>query len=116
MWLSFIALTTIFPAVFQAFRETASRDAVFWGTLAVGIAGPLAWVSSTMLGVDGPGGDPVGDDRGDDGALRRGRRHLPTGLAAEPVARRLLLLGLGAIIWQNARREPLQAVQEIARG
>ena len=31
MWLSFIALTTIFPTLVQAFRGTASRDGVFWG-------------------------------------------------------------------------------------
>jgi ABC-type uncharacterized transport system permease subunit len=45
MWLSFIALTTIFPALAQAFRGTASRDGVFWGAITLAIAGPLAWVS-----------------------------------------------------------------------
>ena len=45
MWLSFIALTTIFPAVAQAFRGRASRDAVFWGAMTLGIAGPLMWVA-----------------------------------------------------------------------
>jgi ABC-type uncharacterized transport system permease subunit len=45
MWLSLIALTTIFPAVAQAFRGAASRDAVFWGAMMLGVAGPLVWVT-----------------------------------------------------------------------
>jgi ABC-type uncharacterized transport system permease subunit len=45
MWLSFIALTTIFPALAQAFRGAPSRDGVFWGAITLAIAGPLAWVS-----------------------------------------------------------------------
>lgn len=45
MWLSLIALTTIVPAFAQAFRETASRDGVFWAALTLAIAGPLAWVA-----------------------------------------------------------------------
>ena len=44
MWLSLIALTTILPAVAQAFRGAASRDAMFWAAMAIGIAGPVAWV------------------------------------------------------------------------
>lgn len=44
MWLSLVALGTIVPALAQAFRDGASRDAVFWAALAFAIAGPALLV------------------------------------------------------------------------
>ena len=118
MWLSFIALTTIFPAVFQAFRETASRDAVFWGTLAVGIAGPLAWVSvhnapAWQTGLAATLWVTI--------AATMALYAVVAGIFRQawrlsPLLAGYMLLGLGAIIWQNAGGEPLQAEAEIARG
>jgi ABC-type uncharacterized transport system permease subunit len=112
MWLSFIALTTIFPAVFQAFRETASRDAVFWGTLAVGIAGPLAWVSvhnapAWQTGLAATLWVTIAATMAlyavVAGVFRQAWRLSPL------LAGYMLLLGLGAVIWQNASGETLQA-------
>lgn len=115
MWLSVIALTSIVPAVLQAFRERAGRDGVFWATLAVGVAGPLAWVGAHSMA------------------------SWQTGLAATlwvtiaaslalfalvaavfPQAWRLgpllagymLLLGVGALIWHDAAGPPLHATPE----
>ena len=112
MWLSFIALTAIFPAVFQAFRGTASRDGVFWGTLAVGIAGPLAWVSvhsapAWQTGLAATLWVTIAATLAlyavVAGVFRQAWRLSPL------LAGYMLLLGLGAVIWQNAGGEPLQA-------
>jgi ABC-type uncharacterized transport system permease subunit len=112
MWLSIIALTTIFPAVFQAFRETASRDAVFWGTLAVGIAGPLAWVSvhnapAWQTGLAATLWVTIAATMAlyavVAAVFRQAWRLSPL------LAGYMLLLGLGAVIWHNAGGEPLQA-------
>src|SRR5512144_715780 len=112
MWLSLIALTTIFPAVFQAFRGTASRDAVFWGTLAVGIAGPLAWVSvhsapAWQTGLAATLWVTIATTLAlyavVAGVFRQAWRLSPL------LAGYMLLLGLGAVIWHNAGGEPLQA-------
>jgi len=113
MWLSFIALTSIVPAVLQAFRVRARRDAVFWITLASGVLGPLAWltvhnapswqtsfaatlwaniaVSLALFALV----SAVFDQAWRLGSLLAGY---------------LLLLGIGAVVWQDAPGEPLQAV------
>ena len=112
MWLSVIALASIVPAVVQAFRQQAQRDTVFWATLAAAVAGPLAWI------------------------LAHSAAAWETGLAAtlwvtiaaslamfavvalifpqewrlSPLlAGYMLLLGVGAVIWQDVPGEPLQA-------
>jgi ABC-type uncharacterized transport system permease subunit len=112
MWLSLIALSTMVPAVAQAFRVAAARDALFWGALGLGIAGPLLWVVRHSL--------PIWQ----------------TGLAATLwvtiastmllyavaclffqqawrlaplVAGYMLLLGLCAVVWHNAHGAALQA-------
>jgi ABC-type uncharacterized transport system permease subunit len=112
MWLSFVALTTISAAVAQAFRDRAARDGVFWGALALAVAGPVAQVAVHLT--------PTWQ----------------TGLAAtlwmtitatmtlyavvaaifrqawrlsSLVAGYMLLLGCGAVAWQNTGGDPLQA-------
>jgi ABC-type uncharacterized transport system permease subunit len=112
MWLSVIALTTIFPAVFQAFRDKASRDAVFWGTLAVAIAGPWAWVAvhnapAWQTGLAATLWVTIAATMVlyavVASVFRQAWRLSPL------LAGYMLLLGLGAIIWDNTGGEPLQA-------
>jgi ABC-type uncharacterized transport system permease subunit len=113
MWISFIALTSIVPAMLQAFRDRARRDAVFWITLAVGVLGPVAWltvhnalswqtsfaailwaniaVSLALFGIVS--------------AVFAQAWRLGSLLAGY-----LMLLGIGAVIWQGAPGEPLQAL------
>lgn len=112
MWLSLIALSTIVPAVAQAFRPRPDRDGMFWSSLVVAVTGPLAWIGLHSADT------------------------WQTGLAATlwvtiaatmalylvvavlfPQAWRLasllagymLLLGVGAIVWRHASGYPLHA-------
>lgn len=112
MWLSFIALTTIFPALIQAFRGTASRDGVFWGALSLAIAGPVAWVSVHYIphwqtGLSGTLWMTIAASMVLYAivavAFRQAWRLAPL------VAGYMMLLGLAAIVLQNAEGVSLQA-------
>ena len=112
MWLSLVALSSIVPALAQAFRTGAGRDAVFWAALGVAIAGPV------LLVVEHSG--PVWQT-GLSATLwitiaatltlyaivcavfRHAWRLTPL------VAGYMMLLAAGAIVWQDASGAALQA-------
>jgi ABC-type uncharacterized transport system permease subunit len=112
MWLSFIALAAIFPAVVQAFRVAAARDAVFWGALTLGIAGPVAWVSvhsapAWQTGLSATLWVTIAASMTLYGVIAVAFSH--AWRLSPLVAGYMLLLGLAAIVLQNAGGDSLQA-------
>ncbi|MBK8175594.1 MAG: cytochrome c biogenesis protein CcsA [Rhodospirillales bacterium] len=112
MWLSFVALSSIVPAVAQGFRGRAERDAVFWASFAVGIAGPVLWVlvhSSTawQTGLAATLWVTIAATMTlyavVAATFRQAWRLAPL------LAGYMLLLGLGAVVWHNAGGGPMQA-------
>jgi len=110
MVLSLITLASMLPAVAQAFRERAGRDGVFWGALGLAMLGPLVWVLAHSLG------------RWQTGLAAT----LWTTIAATMslyllvawlfrhawrlsglIAAYMLVLGAGAVVWQQAPPHPL---------
>jgi ABC-type uncharacterized transport system permease subunit len=112
MWLSWIALTTIVPAVAQAFRAGASRDGVFWAALATAIAGPLLWVVQHsapvwQTGLSATLWVTIAATLALYAVVSVGFHQ--AWRLAPLLAGYMLLLGLGAIVWHNATGPALQA-------
>lgn len=113
MWLSVVALTSIVPAVLQAFRERAGRDAVFWATLATALAGPVAWLvvynmPSWQTGLAATLWVTIATSLALFAVVAA---IVPQAWRLGPLlAGYMLLLGLGAVVWHDAPGEPLQAV------
>ena len=53
------ALFALMPATLVGFRVNGGRDALFWATLAVALAGPLAWIVVQMSGAGQTGLSPA---------------------------------------------------------
>jgi ABC-type uncharacterized transport system permease subunit len=112
MWLSLIALSTIVPAVAQAFRPRPERDALFWMALAIAVAGPLGWVGLHSVATWQTGlAATLWVTIAATMALYVVVAALfPHAWRLAPVlAGYMLLLGVGAIVWRNAGGYPLQA-------
>ena len=112
MWLSVIALSTIVPALVQAFRAAAARDGLFWATLALGIAGPALWVVQHSAPIWQTGlaatlwvtvAATMALYAFVAALFRQAWRLAPL------LAGYMVLLGLAATIWQNATGDALQA-------
>lgn len=112
MWLSVIALTSILPAVAQAFREQAGRDSVFWASLAVALAGPLAWIlvhnaSAWQTDLASTLWVTIAVSLALFAVVAL---WFPQAWRLFPLlAGYMLLLGLGAVIWHDVPGEPLRA-------
>lgn len=112
MWLSVIALSSIVPAAAQAFRERAGRDAVFWATLAAAVAGPLAWIvvhnaSAWQTGLASTLWVTIAASFALFAVVAV--RFTQAWRLVPLLAGYMLLLGLGAVVWQDVPGEPLQA-------
>jgi ABC-type uncharacterized transport system permease subunit len=111
MWLSVVALTSIVPAVAQAFREQAGRDALFWATLAAAIAGPLTWVlvHSVPVWQTGFAATLWVTIAASLALFAVAAAIFPQAWRLAPLlAGYMLLLGLGAVVWQDIPGDPLQ--------
>ena len=104
------AIIALLPACLVALRQSHGRDSVFWAVLAVAVAGPLAWTIvrmqgawrtdlSTTLWVTVSASMIVFALVA--AATREGWRLLPL------IAGYLCVLGVVAMLWQNAPERPL---------
>ena len=114
---SLSALVALVPACIVGWRRAPARDGAFWLVLAVGVAGPLAWVVvqdagswlpgfSTTLWVIVAASLAVFAAAG--GLVSQAWRLLPL------VAPYLLVVGLLGTVWSHAPREPLAAAAATA--
>jgi ABC-type uncharacterized transport system permease subunit len=115
MWMSVLALSSIVPAVAQAFRERSSRDPIFWTTLALGIAGPLCWIflqsgAVWQTGLAATLWVTIASTMTLYAVVSVIFRH--AWRLGPLVAGYMLLLGIGATIWQNAMGDPLHAAAD----
>ena len=99
------ALFALMPATLVGFRANGGRDALFWATLAVALAGPLAWFVVQMSGAWQTGLSPalwatitasIIIYAGTAGLTDQAWRLAPL------VGGYLILIGVVALVWQHA--------------
>lgn len=109
---SLSALCALVPVWLAGMRHKDAPDALYWATLAVALAGPLAWVIVQMAGAWRPGFSTTlwVTVAGSIGVFILVAATTAQGWRLTPlIAPYLLLVGMLATIWQQASPPPLQA-------